>query len=148
MCAAKSNDNVDLKYVKHVISQVMGQDVWNGFYDVVTSERPRLDMYDSGSAIYILAEAPGILNPSDLSISVASNKLNIKGTMNDKYQRHKPGKIIRSECLYGSFNRTVILPYTVDEKNIKAVYENGLLEITLQRTDMEDDRTVEIEFKR
>lgn len=148
MCAAKSNENVDLKYVKQVISQVMGQDVWNGFYDIVANEKPRIDMYDDGETLYIIAEAPGILNPGDIALSVSSNKLNIRGTIKDKYQRHKPGKILKSECLYGSFNRTILLPYPVDEKNIKAVYESGILEIVLKRSGPYNDNNIDIEFKK
>lgn len=148
MSAPKNNDTMNLKYIKHVISEVIGEELWNGFYDVVTTEKPRIDMYDEGSCILVIAEAPGILNPDDISISVASNKLNIKGLMKDKYQRHKPGKVIKSECLYGAFNRIVELPYLVDEKSIKAIYENGLLEITMQRIDTVRDKTIDIEFKK
>lgn len=148
MSAAKSNDNLDLKYVKHVISEVMGQDVWNGFYDVVTAEKPRIDMYDEGNTLHIIAEAPGILNQNDLSITVMSDRLTLRGFIKDKYQHHKPGKMIKSECLYGSFNRMVMLPYSVDEKNIRAVYENGILEITLLKVDNEIDKNIEVEFKK
>jgi HSP20 family protein len=148
MSAAKSNENLDLKYVKHVISQVMGQDVWNGFYDVVANEKPRIDMYDDGENLYIVAEAPGIIGPNDIAISTSTNKLSIRGTMKDKYQRHKPGKMLKSECLYGSFNRTIVLPYPVDEKNIKAVYESGILEIVLKKTGSYNDTNIDIEFKK
>jgi HSP20 family protein len=148
MGAAKNKESVDLKYVKQVISQVMGEDLWNGFYDVVTSERPRIDMYDDGNTIYIVAEAPGILNQNDISVSASANRLNIRGAIKDKYQHHKPGKILKSECLYGAFNRTLILPYPVDEKNIKAVYECGVLEVTLQRVDTVNENEVEIKFKK
>lgn len=148
MCAAKNNENVDLKYIKKVISEVMGEDLWNGFYDVVTTERPRIDMYDDGKTLLVLAEAPSIQNPEDVAISVNANRLNIKGTAKDKYQRHRPGKMLKCECLYGSFNRTIELPYAVDGKNIKAVYENGMLEIVMQKMNVEEDESVEIEFRK
>lgn len=148
MCAAKSDDNIDLKYIKKVVSEVIGEDLWNGFYDVMTTERPRIDMYDDGITLLVLAEAPSILKPEDVSISISSSRLTLKGIARDKFQRHRPGKVLKSECLYGSFNRTIELPYVVDDKSIKAVYENGMLEITMQRIGCEEDKTVEVEFKK
>jgi HSP20 family protein len=146
--AAKNNENVDLKYIKKVISEVMGEDLWNGFYDVVTTERPRIDMYDDGKTLLVLAEAPSIQNTEDVVISVYGGRLNIKGVSRDKYQRHKPGKMLKCECLYGAFNRSIELPYAVDGKNIKAVYENGMLEIIMQKAYTEEEESVEIEFKK
>lgn len=146
MSAAKSNDNVDLKYIKKLVSEVMGEDLWNGFYDVVTSERPRIDMYDDGNKLLLVAEVSSILKPEDVSISVSANKLTIKGASRDKYLRNKPGKLLKSECLYGNFNRVIELPYPVDERNIKAVYENGMLEISMQKIDYNEDRPIEVEF--
>lgn len=148
MCAAKSDDNIDLKYIKKVVSEVIGEDLWNGFYDVMTTERPRIDMYDDGITLLVLAEAPSILKPEDVSISISSSRLTLKGIARDKFQRHRPGKVLKSECLYGSFNRTIELPYVVDDKSIKAVYENGMLEITMQRIGCDEDKTVEVEFKK
>lgn len=148
MCAAKSNEEIDLRYIKKVITEVMGEDLWNGFYDVMTTERPRIDMYDNGSTLLVLAEVPSILSSEDVSISVSNLRLNIKGSSKDKYQRHRPGKMLKSECLYGSFNRTIELPYQIDEKNIKATYENGMLEIIMQRIITDETKTIEVEFKK
>lgn len=148
MNSIRENENVDLKYIKNVISQVMGQDLWNGFYDVVSSEKPKIDLYDDGISICLVAEAPGIMDVKDISVTVSTNKITIRGTMKDRYQHHKPGKVLKSECLYGSFNRTVELPYPVDESTIKATYESGLLEINLKRLDSDGTRPIEIEFKK
>lgn len=149
MGSAKSKENLNLQYIKDVVSGVMGEELWNGFYDVVTTQRPRLDIYDDNNKIVVLGEIPGILNPSDVTISVSENKLTIKGIAKDKYQQNMPGKRIKSECLYGAFDRTIELPYFIDEKSIKAVYENGLLEITMQRMDTKvDKRSVEVEFRK
>lgn len=148
MGTTKGSENMDLKYIKRVISEVIGEELWNGFHDVVTTEKPRIDMYDDGSNIFIIAEAAGIQNPDDVSVSVSGNKLSLKGIIKDKYQQHKPGKGVKNECLYGSFNRAVELPYIIDEKSIKAIYENGMLEITMQRIDVKNDKNVEIEFKK
>lgn len=148
MGSSKNSESENLKYIKKIVSEVMGEEIWNGFYDVVTADRPRIDMYDSGDTLVVVGEIPGILNPGDLSISVTSNKLNIRGVSKDKYINNSPGKRIKSECLYGSFNRTIELPYEVDEESIWAVYENGMLEITMERIGKRDEKTVKVEFKK
>lgn len=148
MGTSKNKDNEDLNYIKEIVAGVIGEELWNGFYDVVTTQRPRLDIYDDNHTIIVLGEIPGILNPSDVSISVSANKLNIKGISKDKYLNSIPGKRIKSECLYGAFDRTVDLPCCIDERSIKAVYENGILEITMQRVNDNSEKTVEVEFKK
>lgn len=142
------NENPGLLYIKQIVTEVMGEELWNGFYDVVTSERPRIDMYDDGTNILILGEIPGVLDPADMSITVSSNLLNIKGISRDKYQLERPGKILKSECLYGPFDRTLELPYPVYEKSITAVYENGILEITMKRASVDEGKNIKIEFKK
>jgi len=144
----KNKEFEDLKYIKDIVAGVIGEDIWNGFYDVVTTERPRLDIYDNINSFIVLGEIPGILNPSDVSISVNANKLNIRGISRDKYLNNMPGKRIKSECIYGAFDRTVELPCSIDEKSIKAVYENGILEITMKKQEDCKVKTVEVEFKK
>lgn len=148
MGTAKKNENQNLEYIKKIVTEVMGEELWNGFYDIITTERPRIDMYDDGSTLVILGEMPGILTPVDLFISVHSTKLNIRGISRDKYQSSKPGKILKSECLYGAFDRTLDLPYPVDEGSINAVYENGMLEITMNKATDDQGRTIKVEFKK
>lgn len=148
MNTAENMDNFNLEYIKKIVSQVMGEDIWNGFCDVVTTERPRIDMYDAGSRLLILGEIPGILTPGEVSISVSGGKLYIRGIARDKYQNSKPGMVLKSECIYGAFERVLDLPYPVDENNISASYENGILEITMQRASVDNGRTIKVDFKK
>jgi HSP20 family protein len=144
----KGNESQNIKYVKRIVTEVMGEEFWNGLHDVVTSERPKVDIYDDGNRLVLLFELPGILNTEDMSISVTTNKINIKGIRKDKFNENKPGKKIKSECIYETCNRTIELPYVVDDKNIKAVYENGVLEITMERINSVYDRTINVEFRK
>jgi HSP20 family protein len=145
---AKNNDNLNLKYVKKIVSEVMGEDLWNGFYDVVSADRPRIDMYDDNNTLIVLAEIPSILSYADANISISANKLIIKCSSKDKYQHSKPGNRLKSECIYGTYDRIVELPYVVDQNDIDAVYENGMLEIRMHRCEQTDGNTVRVEFKK
>ena len=148
MGSNKNNENQNIKYIKKIVTEVMGEEFWDGLHDVVTTERPKVDIYDDESKLIILSELPGILNTQDVSISVTANKFNIKGIRKDKYLDDKPGKKIKGECIYEAFNRTIELPYAVDDKTIIAIYENGILEITMQRMSFGHDKTINVEFRK
>lgn len=149
MSSNKGNDTNNGRQIKELISSLMGEQFWNGLCDVVNAEKPRIDMYEGEASITVLAEAPGILNSDDIFIAISSNKLNIKYTSRDKYQHSSaPGKRVKSECLYDTFDRTIELPFAVDSASIKASYENGMLEITMEKVDETFGRNVKVDFKK
>lgn len=148
MSSSREKDKANAKQMQIFLSNIMGEQFWEGLCEIVTSEKPKLDIYDDGNTLTILAEAPAILHPEDIFIAAASNKINIKFISKDKYDQSKPGKKIRGECLYDTYDRTVELPYPVDDKSIKAVYENGMLEITMQKLDENFESTIKVEFKK
>lgn len=144
----RDKDKASTKQMQLFLSNIMGEQFWDGLCEIITSEKPRIDMYEDTNSLVILAEAPAILNPEDIFIAASSNKLNIKFISKDKYNQLKPGKKIKSECLYDTYDRTVDLPYPVDDKSIKAVYENGMLEITMQKLDTNFENTIKVDFKK
>lgn len=148
MSPQRDKDKANVKQMQMFLSNIMGEQFWDGLCEVVTAEKPKIDMYDDGNMLTILAEAPAILNPEDIFIAAASNKLNIKFISRDKYEQSKPGKRIKGECLYDAYDRTIDLPYPVDDKSIKAVYENGMIEITMQKLDENFGSNVKVEFKK
>lgn len=148
MKSAKHNENENLKYLKKIISDSIGEEFWEGFCDIITTEKPRVDIYENNDTIIVTAEIPGVLNPDDILIDIASNKLTIRGESKDKYQYNNPGRKIKGECVYGTFNRCIELPHPVEEDNIDAAYESGILEIKMQRIDKSENRNVKIQFKK
>lgn len=148
MGSRKSAENDNSKYLKKVITDIMGEESWNSFCDVVTKEKPRIDIYDDNSILTVLAEVPGIQSLSDIYVTLDGNKLNIKGVTKSKHDSDELGLKIKSECIFGNFDRTVVLPYPVDEKDIKAVYEYGILEITLKKQEVDESRNIRIDFRK
>lgn len=133
-----------------MITDSVGEDFWNGLCDVVTTERPRIDIYENANFILILAEIPGLISSEDVNISITSNRLNIKGVSKDKYQNQDKNalKKIKSECLFGSFDRVVELPFKIDDEKIEALYENGILEIKIPKSEHTVENTIKIQFKK
>lgn len=94
---------------------------------------PAVDVIETNDTVTVKAELPG-LEPKDVDISVSNDTLTIKGEK--KEEKEEKGKTFyRAERSYGSFCRTVNLPTSVEAENAKADYKNGILEITLPKSE-------------
>ncbi|WP_046471537.1 Hsp20/alpha crystallin family protein [Allosalinactinospora lopnorensis] len=95
------------------------------------SERPgmyriRVEDFEEDGRYVVRAEMPGIDPEKDVDITVASGRLTIRGERREgSKEKH------RSEFRYGSFVRTVTLPEGVDESDVQATYNNGILEVSV-----------------
>jgi len=95
--------------------------------------RPSVDVVETDDTVVVKAELPG-MEPKDVDISVSGDKLTIKGER--KAEKEEKGKTFyRMERCYGSFSRTIELPASVEADKAKADYKNGVLEITLPKTE-------------
>lgn len=94
---------------------------------------PSVDVIETNDTVVIKAELPG-LEPKDVDISVSGNTLTIRGEK--KEEKEEKGKTFyRMERSYGSFCRTIDLPAAVEADKAKADYKQGVLEITLPKTE-------------
>jgi HSP20 family protein len=103
---------------------------------------PLVNVSEDEGHIYVEALAPGV-DPKSLDLSVIHGTLTIKG--------EKPGlaqvsaeAYHRSERAAGRFNRTIDLPTEVDAANVRADYRNGLLLVTLPKSEKAKPRQIPI----
>ena len=94
---------------------------------------PPVDIYEDKDRIVVKAEVPGI-KKDEMLIEVKDNVLSLTGerkqeeeTMRDNYHR--------IELAYGKFSRSFSLPNSVKADKVKAVYKDGILEITLPKVE-------------
>jgi HSP20 family protein len=92
---------------------------------------PRIDLAESDSDITITAELPG-LEPKDVEISVTGNMMTIRGEKKQE-KKQKDRNYYYVERQFGSFQRSIRLPSSVDPDKIEAVARNGTLTITLAK---------------
>lgn len=94
--------------------------------------RPDLEVKEDENSIEITAELPGV--PEDkIKISLANGILTITGEK--KSEEKKDGKIYHIiERKYGSFYRSLKLPYELDQKDILASFKDGILKITIPKS--------------
>lgn len=93
---------------------------------------PLLDMHETADALLIRAEVPG-LKKEDFSVELVDRRLTIKGEKRVVRERKGGDGCLISECRYGSFARTIPLPYDIDEKEIAADLRHGVLTIRLPK---------------
>ncbi len=93
---------------------------------------PSLDMHETADDLIIRAEMPG-LKKDDFSVELVGRRLTIKGEKNIVRERKGGDGNLISECRYGSFSRSIQLPYEIDEKTIAADLKHGVLTIRLPK---------------
>lgn len=94
---------------------------------------PLVNLSEDANNLYVEALAPGV-DPKSLDLSVLQGRLSIRG--------EKPGleqvtaeAYHRNERATGRFHRVIDLPVSVDADKVKADYKDGLLLITLPKSE-------------
>ena len=100
---------------------------------------PPLDMHESADELIVTAEVPG-LTIGDLKIELVGSRLIIRGEKKVSHEQKGAGGSYLSECSYGSFARSVLLPCDVKDDNVTADLKNGLLTIRMPKSDSEKMR--------
>src|SRR5215207_985381 len=95
--------------------------------DVPTRWAPVLDVLQEDGDIVVRAELPGV-KLEDVDITLHNGVLTISGERRAEEQREGSGYYVR-ERRYGSFRRSMTLPQGVDESNISARFDGGVLEV-------------------
>jgi HSP20 family protein len=124
-------------------------DLFNGFFRGMdwpfAGERvwPAIDVADRDDAVVVRAEVPGC-KAEDIDISIHSRTLTISGEKEETKEQKEKG-YYHTESFYGSFRRDVELPTEVDQSKVEASFKNGILNITLPKT--EKTKPVKIQVK-
>ncbi|WP_298168166.1 Hsp20/alpha crystallin family protein [Acidithiobacillus sp.] len=113
--------------------------VWPGvFSPFITRQAAQphiahIDVLDHDDAFVLKAEIAGV-DKERLDVQVHGNQVYISGIKEEGSDREE-GNYIYRERRYGEFSRTVQLPADVDGEKTKAMYKDGVLELTLPKTE-------------
>ncbi|MEW6381233.1 MAG: Hsp20/alpha crystallin family protein [bacterium] len=101
-----------------------------------TWQYPMVNINEDKDNYYVEALAPGV-NPKAIDISIAHNSLTISGEklMAGAGVEVKPEAYHRNERAAGKFSRSIEMPTEVDADKVKADYRNGLLLVTLPKSE-------------
>jgi HSP20 family protein len=106
---------------------------------------PRIEVKETDKKILVCAEIPG-MKEKEINVSLRDNNLMIEGEKVKEKKKEEMG-YYRSEFSYGHFYRTISLPAEVDQDKVEATYENGVLNITLNKLSEGKQTTKKIEIK-
>ena len=112
---------------------------------------PAIDMYQTNNEVVVKAALPGI-RADEVQINVTGDVLTIRGETKHEEERTSSSQAkdkswhIR-EHRWGAFERSVTLPTAVVSDKAKADFENGILTITLPKSEDVKSRTITIKPK-
>lgn len=104
---------------------------------------PSVDISETEDKLLIKAELPG-LETKDVNVSISGDLLTIKGEKK-KEKEEKNEHHYYMERYSGSFERSFRIPVSVKADKIEAVFDKGVLKVTLPK--MEEAKKKEIEIK-
>jgi HSP20 family protein len=104
---------------------------------------PRIDVIDRDDDVLVRAEIPGV-EKKDLEVSMTDTTVTIKGCTSHEAKEEK-GNYFRSEISRGSFSRTIGLPSDVDSDKAKAVFKDGILELTIPKVEKAKRKSIPID---
>lgn len=128
--------------------------LWNNF-DVIPSRvlkgkpnvsfSPDINISEDDKSIEVKAELPGI-DEKDINVTLDKGLLTIEGVKNNE-TTDKNKDFHRVECSYGKFSRTIRVSEEVEVENIKAGFKNGVLKVSLPKTQPSKSDVRKIEIK-
>jgi HSP20 family protein len=103
---------------------------------------PATDVSEDANTIQITMELAGV-NPEDVRISLEGNVLTIRGEKRQEDEENSE-RVHRIERIYGMFERAFVLPNTADPDHIEARYENGVLVVSIPKTERARPREIQV----
>ena len=103
---------------------------------------PAVDLYDDKDVVTVKAEVPG-MKKEDFQINLQDGFLTISGERKNE-QQAESGASYRTERFVGRFQRSISLPGEVDPEKIKATYTDGILTVTLPKSEKAKPKQIPI----
>lgn len=94
---------------------------------------PRIDVSETDDVVEVRAELPGV-EEDDLDVSVTAGALTVRGEKKSNHEE-KGRDYLKREQSYGVFHRVVRLPDHLDADKVSARFKNGVLTVTLPKTE-------------
>jgi HSP20 family protein len=105
----------------------------------------QVDVAETEKTLEVTAELPGV-NEKEIDVSLAGDILTIKAEKkSDKEEKTKDYHLV--ERSYGTFERSMRLPFKADPAKIEAKFDKGVLKLVVQKPAEAQTRTQKIEVK-
>ncbi len=130
------------------------ENIWDGFFDdnkfipivpKAATNIPPMDVYDDKDNVYVDVALSGI-DPKDVNIEIENNLLCVSGNIEKKTEIDEKN-YYKKEIRRSSFSRKVALPAEVNSEKTQAIYENGVLKISVPKKEEIKPKKIEIKIK-
>lgn len=123
--------------------------IFSNFWDLPVatygkSRIPSVDIRENEDAYIIEAELPGY-GEEDVQVSVDDHVLHIQSKREEKKEEEKKEYLVR-ERTFSSFSRSFSLPEHVDEEHISGEFKNGILTLTIPKSEEKKPKRIEVKL--
>ena len=104
-----------------------------------------VDLWETKDAYHLRADLPG-MTPEDIMINVTGDTVTLSGETKSMTDVANEGWL-RQERRAGKFQRSFTLPVQIDANAVTATFSNGILDLTLPKSEAVKPKTVKIQAK-
>ena len=130
--------NFPLNNLDEALNELMG---WNKG-GTMRSWAPDVDIAENPDSYEIHAELPG-MREEDINLTLNNNVLTVSGEKKREVKEEKDN-FVRVERSYGKFERSFSLPNNIAADRVAANYADGVLKITLPKSEEAKSRTIKV----
>ena len=132
----------ELNDMQRQLERLFNEKVANGLVERELIKAPAAELRETDEAIYLRLELPGI-SANDLDIQVTKNSVSIVGERKNSNHSEEEG-VTKSEFFYGKFQRVIPLPSHVQNTQVVADYQDGILSLTLPKVQAEQNKVFKV----
>lgn len=114
---------------------------WPNVFREETAWMPPFDLSETEDELIVRLEVPGI-DKKDININLSEGMLTVTGERKLEKEEHETYHC--TERCYGTFSRSICLPFEVDADKVDASFKDGVLKITLPRSEIAKPKKIEV----
>ncbi len=137
-----------VKWNRWGLPSIFGDDLWSSFprWEEITETPSGMDIYETDDSVVVEAQVPGI-KEENLEVTLEGNILTIKAEQTETEEEKKKKKTVHKATRQTSFTYSTSLPRVVDAEKASAEIENGVVKVTIPKTEAEKPRKLEVKKK-
>lgn len=119
---------------------------WSSNWPQLTDTPNGMDIYETDDAVVVTAQVPGV--PEDqVEVTIEGNVLTIKAAFEEKEEEKQKKKVVYRSSRQTSFHYSTSLPRMVDSTKAEAEVKDGVVTITVPKTEEEKPKKISVKRK-
>lgn len=107
---------------------------------------PAMDVKERDGEYVVVADIPGA-KKEDIDVTLENGILTISAETKSETEEKEGERVLRRERRYGKYVRSLRLGDQIDEKNVKANYKDGVLELILPKAEEVKPKKIAVDVK-